>query len=72
MTEIKIAYEPDISQILRKIIRDDVTPSMVSQDESTCQYEIGECLRVAECYEAEIATVEIKRLIKNGFHYLEF
>jgi len=38
MTIFKVAYEPGFSQKVRKIIAENVVPSMVAQDEYGAQY----------------------------------
>lgn len=43
-----LKYNPQISEETKKLIRNEVTPSMVSNDETSCQYEIGAVAKVLE------------------------
>jgi hypothetical protein len=80
MGRIIIEYNPPLSSVVQKIIRNEVTPSMVSNDETSCQYCID---MVAECLEEiieqkleEINVTDdlelINELRKEEVHYIEF
>jgi len=70
---IIVEYCPNISKDAQKIIRDNVTPSMISNDETSCQYEISMCLE--ELIENDVCVEDYKvitSLIEQGVSYLEF
>ena len=80
MSRIVVEYNPPLSKVVEKIIRNEVSPSMVSNDETSCQYDIS---MVAECLDEvfeqglEEVNVEndlklINQLIEEGVHYIEF
>lgn len=77
---IIVEYNPPLSKVVEKIIRNEVSPSMVSNDETSCQYDIS---MVAECldevFEQGLEEVEVEndlklinQLIEEGVHYIEF
>jgi len=80
MSRIVIEYNPPLTKIVEKIIRNEVTPSMVSNDETSCQYDISmvvECL--LEVFEQGLEEVDVEndlklinQLIEEGVHYIEF
>lgn len=74
MSRIIVEYNPNLSKEVEKIIRENVTASMTSNDESTCQYAIEQCedaiLEYDDVYEDDLNT--IRQLISEGVHYLEF
>ena len=80
MSRIVVEYNPPLTKAFEKLIRQNVTPSMVSNDETSCQYDIS---MVAECLDEvfeqglEEVNVEndlklINQLIEEGVHYIEF
>jgi hypothetical protein len=80
MGRIIVEYNPPLSNVVQKIIRNEVTPSMVSNDETSCQYEIS---IVSNCLEEviqqklqEVDVTEdlklINQLIEEGVDFLEF
>ena len=80
MSRIVVEYNPPLSKVVEKIIRNEVSPSMVSNDETSCQYDLS---MVAECLDEvfeqglEEVNVEndlklINQLIEEGVHYIEF
>lgn len=80
MSRIIVEYNPPLSKVVEKIIRNEVSPSMVSNDETSCQYDIS---MVAECldevFEQGLEEVEVEndlklinQLIEEGVHYIEF
>lgn len=74
MSRLVVEYFPPISMGAKKVISDDVTPSMISNDETSCQYEIDQCLTALayydEIYQEDIDLVN--KFINEGVHYLEF
>lgn len=66
---------PELSERAINMIRAEVTYSMISNDESTCQYEIDQCVDVLERFNDEEVygndLWKINELILNGVHYLE-
>lgn len=69
---IIVEYYPSISKEAQKIIRDSVTPSMISNDETSCQYEISMCLEelIEDVYVEDFKV--ISSLMDEGVSYLEF
>jgi hypothetical protein len=80
MSRVIVEYQPPLSVRVQKLIRNEVTPSMVSNDETSCQYEISfvkDCLDdiVEQGMQDFDLTDDLKlinQLIKEGVHYLEF
>ena len=80
MGRIIVEYNPPLSSVVQKIIRNEVTPSMVSNDETSCQYDISivdQCL--SEVFEQGLEEVDVENdlrliseLIEEGVHFLEF
>ena len=80
MSRILIEYNPKLSDKICRIIRNEVTASMVSNDEMSCQYDISmvkKCLD--DVFEQGLEDVDIEEslelidtLIKEGVHYIEF
>ena len=66
---------PELSERAINMIRAEVTYSMISNDETTCQYEINQCVDVLERFnDEEIYSNDlwkINELILDGVHYLE-
>lgn len=75
MSRIVIEYNPPLSIDSQKLIRKEITPSMISHDETSCQYEIN---MVADLLLAqdEMANQKdlhmINDLIIDGVSYIEF
>jgi hypothetical protein len=78
MSRIIIEYNPELSLKAQKIIQDEVSPSMISNDDdSSCQYEIS---MVSEClHDIFYQGVKIKsdlklitKLIDEGVSFIEF
>jgi hypothetical protein len=80
MSRIVIEYNPPLSMVVQKIIRNEVSPSMISNDETSCQYDISmvaECLN--EVFDQGLEEVEVETDLKlinqfmdEGVHYIEF
>lgn len=66
---------PELSERAINMIRAEVTYSMISNDETSCQYEIDQCVDVLEKfnYDEEYTNDlwKINELILDGVHYLE-
>lgn len=74
MSKIIIEYSPELSQEVQNLISRSITPSMISNDETTCQYEISQCLDAIEEYD-DVYIKEIKyinKLISENVSFLEF
>jgi hypothetical protein len=75
MSRFIIEYNPPISVETQKLIRNEVTHSMISNDETSCQYEISQ---VADAIEAlddlgnQKDLLLINDLINEGVHFIEF
>jgi len=75
MSRIVVEYNPPISHDTQKVIREEVTPSMVSNDETSCQYEISAVADVLIDLKELGNTKDlflINDLINQGVHYIEF
>ena len=75
MSRIVVEYNPPISHDTQKVIREEVTPSMVSNDEKSCKYEISAVADVLIDLEELGNTKDlflINDLINQGVHYIEF
>lgn len=75
MARVVVEYNPGISNETQKLIRKEITPSMTSNDKTSCQYEIS---MVADIVEAQGEMTNnkdlflINDLINEGVHYIEF
>lgn len=73
--KIIIEYMPELSERAIKLIRAEVTYSMISNDETSCQYEIDQCVDVLERFNDEEIygndLWKINELILDGVNYLE-
>lgn len=69
---IIVEYCPNISKKAERIIRDNITPSMISNDETSCQYEITMCLEelIEDVHVEDFKT--ISSLMDEGVSYIEF
>lgn len=87
MSRITIEYNPKLSVKTRRLIATNIIPCMVSNNETSAQYEISLVVEFLEGYivknfgntiNATILYVEeeeiklIKQLVEEGVHYLEF
>lgn len=75
MSRVIVEYNPPISRETQKVIREEVTASMISNDETSCQYEISQVADVLERLE-ELGNSKdlllINDLINQGVDYIEF
>lgn len=75
MSRIVIEYNPPLSIESQKLIRTEITPSMISHDETSCQYEISMVADLLLAQE-EMANQKdlqmINDLIIDGVSYIEF
>jgi hypothetical protein len=75
MSRIVIEYNPPLSIDTQKLIRKEITPSMISNDETSCQYEISMVADLLLTQE-EMANQKdlhmINDLIIGGVSYIEF
>ena len=75
MSRIIIEYNPPLSIDSQKLIRKEITPSMISNDETSCQYEISMVADLLLAQE-EMANQKdlqmINDLIIDGVSYIEF
>ena len=72
MSRIIVEYNPPISFLAQRKIREEVTESMRSNDETSCQYDIS---MVIECLEHNEMTDDLKLVyqwLDEGVHYLDF
>jgi hypothetical protein len=80
MSRIIVEYNPPLSMTIQKIIRNEVSASMISNDETSCQYDItmvSECLNEVFEQGKEDTDIDkdlqlINNLIDEGVHYIEF
>lgn len=75
MSRIIVEYNPQISEETQTLIRNEVTPSMISSDETSCQYEISIVADVVE-RQGEMTNNKdlllINDLINDGVSFIEF
>ena len=71
MSRIIVEYNPNLSVSTRRLIATRITPSMVSHDESSSQFEISLVAQLLDEYENEEVKL-VNQLIEEGVHYLEF
>lgn len=75
MSRIIIEYNPPLSIDTQKLIRKEITPSMISNDETSCQYEItmvADLLLAQEEMANQKDLQMINDLIIDGVSYIEF
>lgn len=80
MSRIIVEYNPPLSMTIQKIIRNEVSASMISNDETSCQYDISmvsDCLNEVFDQGKEDTDIDkdlelIAKLIDEGVHYIEF
>ena len=64
---------PSISEGAKALIAKEVSYSMISRDEDSCQYDVDQCLEAIENYEKfDDDVIKIKMLIAEGVNFLEF
>lgn len=75
MSRVVVEYNLPISRETQKVIRERVTPSMISNDEASCQYEIS-AVADALIDLGDLGNTKdlffINDLIIQGVHYIEF
>ena len=75
MARVVVDYNPPISEETQNLIRRGITPSMASNDETSCQYEISMVADIVEG-QGEMTNNKdlflINDLINEGVHYIEF
>ena len=72
MNIIKVAYMPELSNTSIEQIQSNVTPSMISYDESTCQYYISQVLETLKYYDSnEFDIALIEELVDLGISFIE-
>lgn len=75
MSRFIVEYNPKISEETQKLIRNEVTPSMISNDETSFQYEISIVADVIESRD-DLANQKdlllINDLINDGVNFIEF
>lgn len=76
MARIIVEYNPGISKEAQKLIREEITPSMVSNDETSGQYEISEVeitlTKFLDELDGEPDLLLIRKFVNEGVHYIEF
>lgn len=72
MNVIKVAYMPELSSESIEQIQSNVTPSMISNDESSAQYEISQVLETLKYYDSnEFDIALIEELIDLDISFIE-
>jgi hypothetical protein len=71
MARINIEYNPPISVKTQYLIKNEITPSMISNDETTGQYAIDMVKEKLEYHELEDDLKIINELIDQGVDYIE-
>jgi predicted house-cleaning noncanonical NTP pyrophosphatase (MazG superfamily) len=72
MSRILIEYNPPLSMVAQKLIRDNITESMRSNDETSAQYDIDMVAELLEEYDKHKDLELIDKLREEGVHYIEF
>lgn len=78
MSRIIVEYNPPLSMVVQKIIRDEVSHSMISDDETSCQYDISMVSELLhDVFYQGMEEVEpdlklINQFMDEGVHYIEF
>lgn len=72
MARIVVEYNPAITKESERLIRDNVTPSMISNDESSCQYEISIVAELLLEYGENDDADYINGLINDNVSFIEF
>jgi hypothetical protein len=74
MSRVIVEYNPEISKSTEQLIKDNVTPSMISHDSTTSQYEINMVADIVEAQGEMTNTKDlflINDLINDGVHFIE-
>lgn len=72
MTVFKVAYIPEISKEAEQIIRKEVSYSMISQDEDSCQYAIEMCISILNHFELTDDVEVLQACVNDNVAYIEF
>jgi predicted house-cleaning noncanonical NTP pyrophosphatase (MazG superfamily) len=72
MSRILIEYNPPLTIVAQKLIRDNITESMRSNDETSAQYDIDMVAELLEEYDKHKDLELIDKLREEGVHYIEF
>ena len=72
MSRIIIEYNPTLTKKAEKLIRNNVTESMRSNDESSAQYDIDMVADLLEEYDEYEDLVLINKIREEGVHFIEF
>jgi hypothetical protein len=72
MSRILIEYNPPLSMVAQKLIRDNITESMRSNDETSAQYDIDMVAELLEEYDENEDLELINKFREEGVHYIEF
>ena len=72
MSRIIIEYNPKLTKQAEKLIRNNVTESMRSNDESSAQYDIDMVADLLEEYDEYEDLVLINKIREEGVHFIEF
>lgn len=71
MNIIKVAYMPDLSKKAIELITEHVSYSMISQDESSQQYEITQCIDIVKEYDCYDDIETLEELEEEGVSFIE-
>ena len=72
MSRIIIEYNPKLTKRAEKLIRNNVTESMRSNDESSAQYDIDMVADLLEEYDEYEDFELINKIREEGVHFIEF
>ena len=72
MSRIIIEYNPKLTKRAEKLIRNNVTESMRSNDESSAQYDIDMVADLLEEYDEYKDFELINKIREEGVHFIEF
>jgi hypothetical protein len=72
MSRILIEYNPPLTIVAQKLIRDNITESMRSNDETSAQYDIDMVAELLEEYDENEDLELINKFREEGVHYIEF
>jgi|LakMenEpi03Aug12_release.lakeMendotaPanAssembly.Ray.scaffolds.fasta_scaffold4504897_1 hypothetical protein len=72
MSRINVEYNPAISKASEEIIKTLVTPSMISHDGTSCQYQISVVAFTLHDHGQTDDVNLIHELINDGVHFIEF
>lgn len=71
MKIIKVAYMPDLSDDAIELIVENITYSMISNDETSQQFEIGQVLELLEEYKYKYDVDLIEDLVDQDVAFIE-